>query len=198
VYVCVYCSSSEKIDQKYRDLARDAGTELARRGHTLVSGGAKVSCMGEIARAVRAAGGRTIGVIPRALVDVEIADTDADELIVTADMRERKGVMDARSDAFLVLPGGIGTLEELVEQLTWSQLGRHRKPILMLDTRGFWRPLLSLFAHMNFAGFIRPGLNVTYLVAEKASDIIPMLNTAAQRGALAEPEPEAAAIGERF
>jgi uncharacterized protein (TIGR00730 family) len=158
VYVCVYCSSSEKIDQKYRDLARDAGTELARRGHTLVSGGAKVSCMGGIARAVRAAGGRTIGVIPRALVDVEIADTDADELIVTADMRERKGVMDARSDAFLVLPGGIGTLEELFEIWTTRVLGLHDRPLVVLDPWGFFAPLRELVARMHAEGFTRPNV----------------------------------------
>src|SRR5690606_7855616 len=107
VNICVFCSSSRHIDDKYLRLASDVGTELARRGHTLVSGGATVSCMGAITRAVRAAGGRTIGVIPQVLVDIEVADEDSDELIVTADMRERKGQMDARSDAFLVLPGGI-------------------------------------------------------------------------------------------
>src|SRR5690606_41214671 len=129
-----------------------------RRGQRLVSGGARVSCMGEIARAGRAAGGRTIGVIPRALVDVEIADTDADELIVTADMRERKGVMDARSDAFLVLPGGIGTLEELFEIWTTRVLGAHHRPLVVLDPWGLYDPLRALVQGMYEAGFTRPAV----------------------------------------
>lgn len=137
--VCVFCSSSQKIDPKYLDLATRVGAELAERGHTLVSGGATVSCMGAVTSAARAAGGRTIGVIPQVLVDVEIADRGSDELVVTADMRERKGVMDARSDAFLVLPGGIGTLEELFEIWTARVLGIHAKPLVILD-RGVCTP----------------------------------------------------------
>ncbi|GAA4208291.1 TIGR00730 family Rossman fold protein [Microbispora amethystogenes] len=156
MFVCVYCSSSQRIDRKYADLASEVGTELARRGHGLVSGGAVVSCMGEVARAVRAGGGHTIGVIPQVLVDIEIADTDSDELIVTADMRERKGVMDARSDAFLVLPGGIGTLEELFEIWTSRVLGMHERPLVVLDPWGLYGPLRVLVDGMYEQGFLRP------------------------------------------
>src|SRR5437764_3185739 len=113
--VCVFCASSERIPSHYVDLAAQVGAELARRGHTLITGGGSVSCMGAVARAARAGGARTVGVIPQALRDEEIADEDADELVVTPDMRTRKGEMDGRADAFLTLPGGIGTLEELME-----------------------------------------------------------------------------------
>jgi hypothetical protein len=153
--ICVYCASSQKIDPKYLDLATVVGTELAQRGHTLVSGGAIVSCMGAVGSAVRAAGGRTIGVIPQVLVDIEVADTQSDELIVTSDMRERKGVMDARSDAFLVLPGGIGTLEELFEIWTARVLGIHDRPLVLLDPWGLYTPLRQLVEGMYDAGFTR-------------------------------------------
>ncbi|MDR8412674.1 TIGR00730 family Rossman fold protein [Nonomuraea sp. 3-1Str] len=153
--VCVFCASSQKIDPKYVELATHAGTELARRGHTLVSGGATVSCMGAVTAAARAAGGRTIGVIPQALVDIEIADRDSDELIVTPGMRERKGVMDERSDAFLVLPGGIGTLEELFEIWTARVLGIHDRPLVILDPWGLYAPLRALVEHMYDEGFTR-------------------------------------------
>ncbi|MEV4297789.1 TIGR00730 family Rossman fold protein [Microbispora rosea] len=158
MFVCVYCSSSQKIDRKYLDLAREVGTELARRGHGLVSGGAIVSCMGEVARAVRDGGGHTVGVIPQALVDIEIADTDSDELIVTPGMRERKGIMDARSDAFLVLPGGIGTLEELFEIWTSRVLGMHERPLVVLDPWGLYGPLRDLVDGMYEQGFTRPNV----------------------------------------
>jgi uncharacterized protein (TIGR00730 family) len=152
----VFCSSSQRIDPRYGRLAAEVGAEIAARGHTLVSGGAIVSCMGEVARAARAGGARTVGVIPRVLVDVEIADTDSDELVVTGDMRERKGEMDARSDAFLVLPGGIGTLEELFEIWTARVLGMHDKPLVILDPWGLFRPLRELVQGMYDAGFTRP------------------------------------------
>jgi uncharacterized protein (TIGR00730 family) len=158
VFICVFCASSQKIDRKYLDLARDVGAELARRGHGLVSGGAIVSCMGEVARAVREGGGHTVGVIPQVLVDIEIADTDSGELIVTGDMRERKGLMDARSDAFLVLPGGIGTLEELFEIWTSRVLGIHERPLVVLDPWGLYAPLRLLIDGMYEQGFTRPNV----------------------------------------
>lgn len=154
--VCVFCSSSGKIDHRYRDLAADVGTELARRGHSLVSGGAQVSCMGAVARAARAGGARTVGVIPEGLVGVEIADEGNDELIVTSDMRTRKGEMDQRSDAFLVLPGGIGTLEELFEAWTARVLAMHDKPIVILDPTGVYDPLRELMKGLTEQGFARP------------------------------------------
>jgi uncharacterized protein (TIGR00730 family) len=154
--ICVFCSSSGRIDGRYVDLAAEAGTELARRGHTLVSGGATVSCMGAVARAAREGGAKTIGVIPKALVEVEVADEDNGELIVTEDMRSRKGEMDARSDAFLVLPGGLGTLEELFEIWTSRVLGMHEKPIVILDPYGLYDPLRQLMTHLLDEGFARP------------------------------------------
>ncbi|WP_243716175.1 TIGR00730 family Rossman fold protein [Actinomadura darangshiensis] len=154
--VCVFCSSSGKIDRRYVDLAAEAGAELARRGHSLVSGGAQVSCMGAVARAARAGGARTIGVIPEGLVSVEISDEDNDELIVTGDMRARKGEMDRRSDAFLVLPGGIGTLEELFEVWTARVLAMHDKPVVILDPTGVYEPLRELMVGLTEQGFARP------------------------------------------
>src|SRR3954462_12706515 len=127
--VCVFCASSERIPQRYVDLAADVGTELARRGHSLVTGGGSVSCMGAVARAARAGGAWTVGVIPRALLAMEVADTEADELVVTETMRERKAEMERRADAFLTLPGGIGTLEELFEIWVARTLGMHDKPL---------------------------------------------------------------------
>ncbi|MFC4122376.1 TIGR00730 family Rossman fold protein [Nonomuraea zeae] len=153
--ICVFCASSLKIDKKYLDLAEHVGTELAKRGHTLVSGGATVSCMGAVTSATRAAGGRTIGVIPQVLVDIEVADQESDELIVTDGMRERKGLMDERSDAFLVLPGGIGTLEELFEIWTARVLGIHDRPLVVLDPWGLYEPLRALIGNMYDEGFTR-------------------------------------------
>ncbi|WP_030910633.1 TIGR00730 family Rossman fold protein [Streptosporangium amethystogenes] len=158
MFICVFLASSQRIDKKYQELAEEVGAELARRGHGLVSGGARVSCMGAIARAARAGGARTVGVIPQSLVDIELADEHADELVITGDMRERKGVMDARSDAFLVLPGGIGTLEELFEIWTSRTLGLHDKPLVVLDPWGIYRPLRDLVEGMQEAGFTRPNV----------------------------------------
>ncbi|MEV5411633.1 TIGR00730 family Rossman fold protein [Thermopolyspora sp. NPDC052614] len=155
MHICVFCSSSQRIDRKYLELADEVGTELAARGHTLVSGGAVVSCMGAVASAVRRGGGRTVGVIPQLLVDVEVADRDSDELVVTDGMRERKAVMDARSDAFLVLPGGIGTLEELFEIWTTRVLGAHDRPLVLLDPWGIYKPLRALVQGMYDEGFTR-------------------------------------------
>jgi uncharacterized protein (TIGR00730 family) len=154
--ICVFCASSVRIHPRYLDLATDVGTEIAARGHDLVTGGGSVSCMGAVARAVRAGGRRTVGVIPRALVDREVADHDATELLVTADMRARKGLMDARSDAFLALPGGIGTLEEVLEVWVARTLGLHAKPVVVLDP---WDTYASLRAQVDAlvrAEFVRP------------------------------------------
>ena len=152
--ICVFCASSERISPHFIDLATDVGTELARRGHSLISGGGSVSCMGAVARAARAGGAWTVGVIPDALRLREVADLDADELIVTADMRTRKAEMDRRADAFLVLPGGLGTLEELVEVWAARSLALHDKPIVVLDADGVFAPLraqLALFVERGFA-----------------------------------------------
>ena len=154
--ICVFCSSSGTIDRRFTDLAAAAGAELARRGHSLVSGGAQVSCMGAVARAARAGGARTVGVIPEGLVSVEISDEDNDELVVTSDMRSRKGEMDRRSDGFLILPGGIGTLEELFEVWTARVLAMHDKPVVILDPTGVYEPLRELMKGLTDQGFARP------------------------------------------
>jgi uncharacterized protein (TIGR00730 family) len=155
--VCVFCSSSGRIDPSYVELAGAVGTELARRGHSLVSGGGSVSCMGAVARAARAGGARTVGVIPRVLLEMEVADRDADDLLVTDDMRARKGVMDARSDAFLTLPGGLGTLEELLEIWVSRTLAMHGKPVVVLDPDGLYDPLRAQVDLLVERGFVRDG-----------------------------------------
>lgn len=153
--ICVYCASSTRIDPMYVQLAAQVGTELARRGHTLVSGGGDLSMMGAVARAARAGGARTVGVIPQALLDVEVGDRDADELLVVDDMRTRKGLMDERSDAFLALPGGLGTLEELFEVWVARSLGMHAKPVVALDVDGLFAPLRLQIEVMADRGFVR-------------------------------------------
>ncbi|WP_461023438.1 LOG family protein [Thalassiella azotivora] len=154
--VCVFCSSSEVIDSCHPRLAAELGRLLAARGHRLVSGGGRVSMMGAVARAVRAGGGHTTGVIPRALVPLEVADSDADDLVVTADMRERKGRMDAEADAFVVLPGGLGTLEELLEVWVSRSLGMHAKPVVVCDPTGVYDGLRTLVEQLVDQGFVRP------------------------------------------
>jgi uncharacterized protein (TIGR00730 family) len=153
--VCVFCSSSEAIDPSYVALAADVGTALARRGHTLVSGGGALASMGSVARAARAGGARTIGVIPAPLLELEVGDRDADELLVVDDMRVRKGLMDSRSDAFLALAGGLGTLEELVEVWSAKVLGLHTKPVVVLDADGLYAPLREQVELMVAKGFVR-------------------------------------------
>jgi uncharacterized protein (TIGR00730 family) len=154
--ICVFCASSERIPARYVDLAGAVGEELARRGHSLVTGGGSVSCMGAVARAARAGGARTAGIIPQALRDWEIADEDADELVVTPDMRSRKAEMDGRADAFLTLPGGIGTLEELMEIWVARVLRMHDKPIVVLDPDGIFAPLHEQVDLLVRRGFARP------------------------------------------
>jgi uncharacterized protein (TIGR00730 family) len=155
VNVCVYCSSSETIEPHYVTLAAEVGERLAADGHGLVSGGGRVSMMGAVARAARAGGAHTVGVIPAHLVPFEVADTDADELIVVDTMRERKALMDERADAFLALPGGIGTLEELFEVWTAGSLDMHAKPVVVLDPDGFYEPLWRYLDDLRERGFVR-------------------------------------------
>lgn len=155
--IAVFCSSSERIHPAHVELAAEVGAEIARRGHDLVSGGGRVSMMGALARGVRAGGRHTLGVIPEALVGLEVADTDADQLVVTPDMRERKGRMDAAADAFLALPGGLGTLEELLEVWVAGTLGMHTKPVVVLDPTGVYAALRDLVDKLLVQGFVRPG-----------------------------------------
>ena len=179
--VCVYCGASAGGDPRFGEAADALGKALARAGVELVFGGGVDGLMGRLARAVLAEGGRATGIIPKFLVGRERALLAAQELIVVDDMHRRKQLMFERADAFVALPGGIGTLEELVEQLTWLQLQRHRKPVLIADIGGFWRPLLALFAHMRDLGFVREGFEARYLVAERIDDALPMLLAAAHR-----------------
>lgn len=153
--VCVFCASSQQIDDRYLDLAAATGAAIAGRGWDLVSGAGSISMMGALARAARLAGGHTIGVIPDALVEREVADHESDEFLVTRDMRQRKGLMDERSDAFLALPGGIGTLEELVEVWTARSLNMHHKPVVVLDPWGDYDHLHALLDHWQKRGFVR-------------------------------------------
>lgn len=161
--VCVFCSSSTRIAASHVELAAEVGRELARRGHDLVSGGGALSSMGAVARAAREGGARTVGVIPTGLLDKEVGDRDADELVVVDDMRLRKGEMDARSDAFLVLPGGIGTLEELLEVWVARSLGMHDKPVVVLDPDGVLAPLRELVDRLADEQFVRrPALSAVH------------------------------------
>jgi len=173
--ICVYCGSGFGTDPAFETAANELGKSMAEAGARLVYGGGDVGLMGAVAKAVKAHGGSVTGIIPRFLKDREIMFEDADENIVVDDMHTRKRLMFEKSDAFVALPGGVGTLEELVEQLTWAQLGRHSKPIVIADIKGFWRPLITLMAHMRNFEFIRPGLEVSYAVAEHARDIVPMI-----------------------
>ncbi|MGE5387565.1 MAG: TIGR00730 family Rossman fold protein, partial [Hyphomicrobiales bacterium] len=168
--ICVYCGSAEGDDLRYAAAAESFGRLLAQAGIGLVFGGGSCGLMGITARAALNAGGRVTGIIPGFLDEREIAMSGLTEMIVVEDMHTRKRLMFEKSDAFVALPGGVGTLEELTEQLTWIQLGRHTKPLVIADVGGFWRPLLTLFAHMHNEGFIRAGYEVRYLVAERVED----------------------------
>lgn len=152
----VFCASSRSLDQRWLDLAAACGSEIALRGHVLVSGGGCVGMMGALADGARAAGGRTVGIIPQALVDLEVADLVSDELLVTESMAARKTAMIDRSDAFLTLPGGLGTLDELFEVWTTATLAMHDKPMVLVDVDGFYRPLLEWLDGLTKAGFVRP------------------------------------------
>ncbi len=176
--VCVYCSSSDGIDPRYAALAGELGSAIARRGHTLVSGGGRVSMMGAVARAARAGGAHTVGVIPQALVDLEVADHDADELLVVPDMRTRKALMDERADAFVTLPGGVGTLEELMEVWTARSLGMHAKPVVLLDPWDDLRPLVDLAKALHRKGFVRSTALAHLLRATSVDDALDLVETA--------------------
>jgi uncharacterized protein (TIGR00730 family) len=177
--VCVYCGSGPGANPAFVASATRFGELMAENGVGLVYGGGSVGLMGALAIAVLDNGGYVTGIIPEFLTDKERALTAAQEVIVTRDMHERKQTMFERADAFVALPGGLGTLEELVEQLTWAQLGRHRKPILIANIDGFWDPLCALIDHMRDLAFIRPGLSVDLLVADRVEDILPKLEAAA-------------------
>ncbi|MBM6594456.1 TIGR00730 family Rossman fold protein [Microvirga sp. BT291] len=193
--ICVYCGSGFGSDPIFKESAAALGRAMAEGGISLVYGGGNVGLMGTVARSVLDNGGYVTGIIPDFLKSREKMLDDVQETIVVPDMHTRKRLMFDKADAFVALPGGIGTLEELVEQMTWSQLGQHTKPILMLSIQGFWKPLLGLLAHMREQGFIREGLELNYLVAEQTKDVLPMLEAYARRVGIVENEE---LIEERF
>jgi hypothetical protein len=178
--ICVYCGSGPGTDPAFVEAARAFGAILAQHRIGLVYGGGHVGIMGELAKAVQAHGGEVTGIIPDFLVAREHAVKGSHGLIVTRDMHERKRKMFEMADAFVALPGGVGTLEEIVEQMTWAQLGRHKKPILLANIKSFWQPLCALLDHMKALEFIRGDLSFDLLVADKVEDILPMLQKTAQ------------------
>lgn len=175
--IAVYCASSTRIAPEFRELAGALGAEIARRGHVLVTGGGSVSMMGAVGRAAREAGGHTVGVIPTALVAMEVADDDSDELIVVDGMRTRKAAMDDRADAFVVLPGGIGTLEEFFEVWTAGSLGLHAKPVVVLDPDGFYAPLWAWLRDLSERGFVRPAALDALLLTRTVADAVAAAET---------------------
>ena len=177
--VCVYCGSGPGTNPRFVEAAQALGKIFAENNIRLIYGGGSVGLMGAIAKSAIDHGGAVTGIIPDFLRARELALTSVQEMVVTPDMHERKRLMFERSDAFVALPGGVGTLEELVEMMTWQQLGRHAKPILLANIEGFWEPLLELLAHMRRAQFIRPSLEVDVLKAERVEDILPRLKAAA-------------------
>lgn len=173
--VCVYCGSGPGADPAFLQAAREFGAILAREGIGLVYGGGSKGLMGAVANAVLDNGGRVTGIIPEFLKSKEGIQAGAQEIVITPDMHSRKQIMFERADAFVALPGGIGTLEELVEQLTWVQLGRHPKPVLIANIRGFWNPLLVLIEHMAQLGFVHSPDRFAYLIANSIEEIVPLI-----------------------
>ncbi len=180
--ICVYCGSSLGANPVYAQAARTLGRAMAEDGIGLIYGGASVGLMGEIARSVLDAGGRVTGIRPPNLPINEIALDNVQELIYVRTLHERKMLMFERADAFVALPGGVGTLEELVEQITWVQLGHHGKPVVIANIQNYWAPLLTLFDQMRALNFISPALDITYHVADRVEDIIPLLRSKAVDG----------------
>lgn len=179
--LCVYCSSSDRLDPKYAVAAEELGRELVTRGWGLVYGGGKTGLMGAVARAVKARGGRVVGVIPEFMKARELAYDEADELVTVVTMRERKLLMEARADAFVALPGGFGTLEEIMEILTLRQLDVVKKPCVFFNQDGFYDDLLKLFARMLAENFFKPSNMGLFRVAASVPDIFTQIEAA--RGA---------------
>ncbi len=174
--ICVYCGSSAGADPAFIAAGKYLGTAMARTGIGLVyGGGGGDGLMGTIARAALSAGGYVTAIIPAFLKEREEMLEGTQELIVVDDMHARKRMMFDRADAFVALPGGIGTLEELVEQMTWRQLDRHAKPVVIADINGFWQPLLTLLSHMGKTGFVRPSFTANYHVSHCVTEVLPAL-----------------------
>jgi uncharacterized protein (TIGR00730 family) len=186
--ICVYCGSSARVDEAYRATATRLGVLVAKAGIELVYGGGRVGLMGLMADAALASGGRVTGIIPGHLHDREVGHTGLTELVVVDNMHNRKRRMFELSDAFVVLPGGLGTLDETLEIITWKQLGLHDKPIIVVDAAGYWTPLLDLFEHIVESGFAARRSLQLYRVVERAEDVLPALATAHEPQLEAEPK----------
>jgi uncharacterized protein (TIGR00730 family) len=185
--ICVYCGANAGANPVYLEAAKTLGRTMAEAGIGLVYGGASVGLMGEIARTVLDHGGHVTGVVPDNLPLHEVPLGGVQERIHVKTFHERKMIMFQRSDAFVALPGGVGTLEELVEQITWVQLNHHTKPVVIANIEKYWQPLLTLFQQMRKQSFIPPSLDVTYHVADRAEDVVPLLlNLGAERGEVTE------------
>ena len=170
--IAVFCSSSPTIDSKFIDLAFELGAEIASQGSELVSGGGHISAMGAISRGARSKGGKTIGIIPQKLVDIEFADHDSDELVVVDTMRTRKAKIEELADAFIALPGGLGTLEELIEIWVGRYLGFHNKPIVILDPYGVYKKLHELVIDLEDQAFVKPGMRDLVLWATSVEETL--------------------------
>ena len=173
--VCVYCGSSARVNDVYKEAARRLGAGLGRAGIQLVYGGGRVGLMGILADAALAAGGRVVGIIPGHLQALEVDHSGLHELVVVESMHERKRMMVDRSDAFVVLPGGLGTLDEAFEVVTWKQLRLHDKPVLIADIAGYWRPLLDLLRHIDGEGFVSGGHSRLIEVVDGVDDVMARL-----------------------
>ncbi len=169
--VCVFCGSRSGTNPAYAMAAQDVGVMIAEMGWRLVYGAGDVGLMGEVARATQTAGGRTLGVIPTHLMNREQGKRDLTTLVITENMHERKKVMFVNSDAIVVLPGGAGSLDEFFEVLTWAQIGLHKKPIFLLDTQGYWQPLIKLIDHVIAQGFADPSVRGHFLAVKDVMDL---------------------------
>jgi uncharacterized protein (TIGR00730 family) len=177
--ICVYCGSQPGNEPEFIEAAKTLGTSLAKHNIRLVYGGGSRGIMGAVSQSVQDNGGRVLGIIPDFLLPKEgewDQSSENLEIAITHNMHERKQRMFEESDAFIALPGGIGTLEEIVEIITWAQLGRHQKPIAFLNTNNFWQPMLELINHMKTSGFIHTANKVNPIVIDKAEDVIARLN----------------------
>jgi len=175
--ICVYCSSSEALAPSYFTAATEFGALLAQKNYTLVYGGGRIGLMGAVARAVHQHGGKVIGVIPQSLQDKEVGYNDADELIITKDLRDRKAIMEARADAFVALPGGFGTLEEILEVLTLKQLQSHTKPIILVNTNGYYEHFVKMCEHIYAERFAKPDSRRLYHLAPDPASVFSHLET---------------------
>lgn len=188
--ICVYCGSRTGTDPRLRDAAATFGRLIAQAGLKLVYGGGRVGLMGVLADAALAAGGKVVGIIPEHLNSVEIGHQNVSELRVVTSMHERKHAMFELSDAFVVLPGGIGTLDETFEIITWRQLHLHDKPVVLVDSGGYWQPFLDMIDHIIASGFASPSIRKLFEVVARVEDAIPAL--------MAAPAPREAEHAERF